>query len=1001
MIKVSDTQQNLGSTALWFGLLAMLSIFMIPAAHAVTPMVAAGGVTSLALKSDGTVWAWGLNSNIPVQVLIGSVAVVAGGGHYLALKSGGTLWAWGSNSDGQLGLGDAQFRQSPIQVPISGVVAIAAGDYYSHALKSNGTLWAWGGNSLGQLGTGTNNDQLSPIQVPISSVETVVADDSHTFALKNDGTLWAWGYNENGELGLGCGVNHGKYNCPCPYSTCLPYQALVSGVAKVAAGITHTLALKIDGTLWAWGSNSFGELGINDPSVSIKYYPVQVPINGVIAVAAGWGHSIALKSDGTLWAWGDNRYGELGLGDTVARYSPARVPINGVAAVAARHSHTLALKSDGTVWVWGLNTSGQLGLGDRMERHSPTQIPNFNLGTGDAATTLTVSVAGSGTVYSTPGGINCGSDCTQSYTKGTSVMLTAMAASGYVFDGWSGACLGVTTDYCTLTMDTNKSVAAVFKTKTPEKEQPRPRFQGVPGGGCTAPTGRNAVVITHGWNAKATEWVYGMATEICKLEAPGATLFPLYPNAISPSCSGTQWDVWMIDWRDMASSPWSWTAYANAYSVGTALADTLYSCGYKHIHLIAHSAGSNIIQTATNQLKGKKPTPAIHETFLDAYDPFAESSNSFPGRHVSDDYGKNANWADNYVDARDLVGISDDKTDLHLSNGYNINVTPADDGCNDIRDIDIFCRHSRPWRFYGKSISTNFLAKHDYNIHDPIISTAGTGYPLSVEQGKILGNLSQQYQKNKECYIYGSSCQDTPPPPPANKVYIAANASGAVVDRSGSAQCVVGALVIPCSQIGLTTGAATSAALAESPEAQAADAPTRAPAWLAMQIQTTQPTNTLRFSYRFAAGGEGLLRVFVNENTVREIDQRYVSIASTELESVYVGDLAPGTYKIAFRLDGYGATTSGVTLTGIGLSQQKLVVGIPLAVTKSGTGSGTVTSNPAGINCGTICAAGFTGGANVTLTATAAAGSKFTGWGGACAGTTPTCTVAMSAAKSV
>ncbi|MBK8168488.1 MAG: hypothetical protein IPK64_21265 [bacterium] len=433
-----------------------------------------------------------------------------------------------------------------------------------------------------------------------------------------------------------------------------------------------------------------------------------------------------------------------------------------------------------------------------------------------------------------------------------------------------------------------------------------------------------------------------MATEICKLKAPGETLLPFYPNAISPRCSGTQWDVWTVDWRDRASianSTIPWAAYWNAQSVGDVLASTLYSCSYKHIHSIGHSAGSNVIQTATNQLKAKSLLPTIHETFLDAYDPWAKSNDSFPGRHVSADYGKNADWADNYVDTRDLVGKVSDKTALHLSYGYNINVTPlpGNDGCDNAYDVDSFCRHSRPWRFYGESIFdvvgkedfTKEVGYGDYNNHDPIGNMVGMGYPLSVEQGKVLGNLSQQYYKNKECYIYGSSCQDTPPPPPANKVSITLNDPGAVADQSGIVQCVAGSLVIPCSQIGLTTGAATSTALAESPAAQVTDTPTGQPAWLAMQIQTTQPTDTLRFSYRFATGGEGLLRIFVNENTVREIDQRYVPIASTEIENVFIGDLALGIYKIAFRLDGYGANPSGVELTGIELGRQELIFSIP------------------------------------------------------------------------
>jgi len=154
--------------------------------------------------------------------------------------------------------------------------------------------------------------------------------------------------------------------------------------------------------------------------------------------------------------------------------------------------------------------------------------------------------------------------------------------------------------------------------------------------------------------------------------------------------------------------------------------------------------------------------------------------------------------------------------------------------------------------------------------------------------------------------------------------------------------------------------------------------------------------------YHFAETSEGLLRIFVNEDTVREIDQRYVPIASTEPESVYVGDLPAGTHRIAFRLDGYGANPSGVELTEVELGQEALQESTPVAYTLSisKTGSGTVTSNPAGIACGNSCTANFASGINVALIATPVSGSRFTGWGGACSGS-GACTVTMSAARNV
>jgi hypothetical protein len=213
----------------------------------------------------------------------------------------------------------------------------------------------------------------------------------------------------------------------------------------------------------------------------------------------------------------------------------------------------IALDGTGNAYVMGSTESANFPT-----RNAP--YPNYR-GGGDAfiakmadesstSATLTVSVTGSGAVYSTPGGINCGSDCTQSYTKGTSVVLTATPTSGYVFGGWNRSCIGQGTT-CILTMDANKSASAVFKTKTPEKENPQARYGDGPGICTTPQTGRNAVLITHGWNADAKEWVLLMAGDICyKIGSPSIGL-PA-SNALKKLCTGGLWDVFVADWSDLA-----------------------------------------------------------------------------------------------------------------------------------------------------------------------------------------------------------------------------------------------------------------------------------------------------------------------------------------------------------------------------------------------------------------------------------------------------------------
>ncbi|MBE0448512.1 MAG: hypothetical protein IBX64_10530, partial [Actinobacteria bacterium] len=201
-----------------FGVAPLSSAYALT--QPVTPMVSAGINFSLALKSDGTVWAWGRNGYgvygdditpprlTPVQItgLSDMTAVSAGAAHSLALKSDSTVWAWGDNRFGQLGDGTTTNRPTPVQVTgLSGVVAISAGWDYSLALKSDGTVWAWGDNTLGQLGNGTKSNGIStPAQVSgLSGVTTIEAGPNHAFAIKQDGNLWAWGWNYFGELGDG------------------------------------------------------------------------------------------------------------------------------------------------------------------------------------------------------------------------------------------------------------------------------------------------------------------------------------------------------------------------------------------------------------------------------------------------------------------------------------------------------------------------------------------------------------------------------------------------------------------------------------------------------------------------------------------------------------------------------------------------------------------------------------------------------------------------------
>jgi alpha-tubulin suppressor-like RCC1 family protein len=342
-------------------------------------------------QADGTVWAWGYNGDgrlgdgtkrdtvtpVPAPDLTGMTAVSAGT-HGLALRRDGAVLAWGHNGFGQLGDNSTTDRQSPVRVGgLTVAVAVAAGPYHSLALGSDGTVWAWGRNSSGQLGDGTVTDRWSPNQVAgLSNITGIACGFGHSLALKSDGTVWAWGGNGSGEIGDGTQIDR-----------LVPVHVDgVAGATAVAGGMYHSLALKSDGTVWAWGQNSYGELG--NGTMAASFVPVRVVgLAGVRVIASGWAyHSLALDSDGSVWAWGYNAYGQAGDGTFADRLVPGRVPgIAGIVAIARGRLHSLALGADGRLFAWGFNGSGELGDGTTASRTQPVLLSSLGSVTGTAA----------------------------------------------------------------------------------------------------------------------------------------------------------------------------------------------------------------------------------------------------------------------------------------------------------------------------------------------------------------------------------------------------------------------------------------------------------------------------------------------------------------------------------------------------------------------------------------------------------------------------------------
>jgi len=360
-----------------------------------------GGRHTMALLADGSVWTWGSDvsgklgdnqvspsysdtnhdSFMPLKVhgpgnvgyLNSVVAISAGESHNLALRADGTVWAWGWNAFGQLGDGTTNDAHTPVQVSgLTNVVAISGRAYHCLALRSDGTVWAWGWNHYGQLGNGTTTNFISlPIQViGLTNPASISAGYTISLARMSNGTVRVWGTDRKGEMGQGI-FGASSYS---------PVQVVgLSNVVSVSADFQEPEALKSDGTIWMWGWNNLGQLG--DGTTLDTNLPTQVLglTNMIFAGATGDRDNCAIGADHTVWTWGRNYNGQLGIGtaDQAAHPFPVQVPAFGngyVTMVQTPDWHSMALESDGTLWAWGSNDHGQLGNNTTNDAYSPMPV---------------------------------------------------------------------------------------------------------------------------------------------------------------------------------------------------------------------------------------------------------------------------------------------------------------------------------------------------------------------------------------------------------------------------------------------------------------------------------------------------------------------------------------------------------------------------------------------------------------------------------------------------
>lgn len=299
--------------------------------------------------------------------------VAIGNFHTVAIQENGSLWSWGRNSEGQAGTGsNLEKYESPVQVGTAlDWKKISAGSDFVIAQKNDGTLWGWGNNSFGQLGL-TSGIIKTPIQiVPGTDWKEFSCGEFHIIALKNDGTMWSWGSDENNQLGNGSTAN----------SSNTPIHIGVDSTWKtISAGHSSGLAIKSDGTLWSWGvllnTYEFEDIPGSKIPLQVEFY------TDWKYISCGYYYALAIRENGTLWSWGRNSEGQLGNGNNNGNFLFSRPEQVGTGTWLTAHAglySSHAIKSDGSLWAWGTNTEGSFGNDLTSSSYSPTAIPQQNV----------------------------------------------------------------------------------------------------------------------------------------------------------------------------------------------------------------------------------------------------------------------------------------------------------------------------------------------------------------------------------------------------------------------------------------------------------------------------------------------------------------------------------------------------------------------------------------------------------------------------------------------
>lgn len=360
----------------------------------VQPQIAVNGFHSVFVDNAGTVWTWGdnrfgqlgngqLDNNIatsnstPVQLsglpAIASVAI--GGSHTLALTTDGQVWAWGHNADNTLGVTtDDTIQTTPVLIAgLDHITAIAAGDGHGLALRSDGAVWTWGINTDGQTGLPQTGNHPFPEEITVvTDVIAIAAGDAHSLLLRADGTVWATGLNNFGQLGDGTTESRSEF----------AEVTNLEHIVAIDAGETYSLALDAYGDIWGFGNATLGQLGPNNSEAITSPQRIMVSTSGqpYRAISAGGSHVMALDDAGLVWSWGYNGFGQLGYetNDLISA-QPQLIPLQDtISGISAGDNHSAVFSTKGNIWIWGDNQFGQLGDGTFEARFAPQLVTIIN-----------------------------------------------------------------------------------------------------------------------------------------------------------------------------------------------------------------------------------------------------------------------------------------------------------------------------------------------------------------------------------------------------------------------------------------------------------------------------------------------------------------------------------------------------------------------------------------------------------------------------------------------